>query len=170
MRTIYLVPVAAVAAALSLSAPSGPNGPPLAKEARLEHAARVIADEGRTETDVKGVLLDLLDEAIASAPASGLPGEWAQRTARARSLMAAGSPVDEEARHLLEESWRIATGKPWAMPSSVRRIEDATALVKRDVDGAARALREGRAADGVRLLLEAVLAVVTPMHAPAARS
>lgn len=170
MRTFFLVPVAAIAVALSLSGPAGPGGPLPAKGARLEHAAQVIVDERRTERDVRGALLDLLDEAIAVGPAAGLPGDWAEKAARARALFEARSPLDEEARLLLEESWRAVAGKAWSMPASVARIEDATALVKRDVDGAVKALREGRAADEVRLLLEAVLVVVTPMHASAARS
>lgn len=170
MRTIFLVPIAAIAAALSLSGPAGPGSPPPEKGAKLEHVAQVIVDEGRTETDVRGALLDLLDETAAAAPAAGLPGDWAEKAVRARSLIAVRSALDEEARRLLEESWRAATGRAWSMPASVARLEDATALVKRDVDGAVKALREGRAADEVRLLLEAVLVVVTPMHARAASS
>lgn len=170
MRTIFLVPVAAFVVALSLSEPGGPAGSPPPKGARLDHAAQALVDEGRSAEDVRAALLDLLDEAIAAAPAAGLGGEWPEKASRARERIATRSPVDPEARRFLEESWREATGKAWAMPSSVARIEDATALVKRDVGEAATALRERRAAEGVRLLLEAVLVVVTPMHAPAPRS
>ena len=170
MRPFFLVPVAAFALALALSEPGGPAGAPQPKGAKLERAAQALVDEGRSAEDVRAALLDLFDEAIAAAPAAGLGGEWPAKASRARELFATRSPADPEARSLLEESWREATGKAWAMPSSVARIEDATALVKRDVGEAAKALREGRAADGVRLLLEAALVVVTPMHAPAARS
>ena len=172
MRTIFFVPVGAmaVAAALSLSGPGLPAGPAPAGETRLERAARVIADESRTPEVVGAALRDLLDEAIAAAPASGLAGEWTAKAAQARELLAARPPAHDEARRLLAESWREAFGTAWAFPAGVATIDDALAFAKRNVGAAATARREGRSADAVRLLLETVLLVVTPMHAPPARS
>lgn len=177
MRTSTLIPLTAFAIALSLSEPGGPPAPTPPKEARLERASRLLLEVGRTDADVKAALLALLDETLEAARSSRLPDGGREKVARARSLLADEPPGHDEAfcllaesHRLLGESYREATGKGWHMPASVSRVEDAVTLTSGRIDDATRALREGRANDTVRLLLEATLLVLTPIPVPAGRS
>jgi hypothetical protein len=58
----------------------------------------------------------------------------------------------------------VTGGTAYRFPASVVRIEDAVAAGRRQLEEASEALRSGRNGDAVRLLLETVLLVVTPMH------
>lgn len=161
MRTIALLPAAAIVAALLGGGPETIPEP----RSNLERATRLLFDGRPSDADAKAGILALLDAVSEAAPASRIAGDWPARVGRARALFEKCDGVDEEAATLLLESYRQVTGgTDYRFPASVHRIEDAVGQGRLQLEGAAEALRAGRNGDAVRLLLETVLLIVTPVH------
>lgn len=165
MKHVFLLPAAAIVAALLASGP-GTTPAPAPGGASLEKATKLLLDERSTDADRRAGLLALLDAVSEAAPSSGVPGEWPRQVARARTLLAGGATPDGEPGGLLREAYRAVNGgSAFRFPELARKPGEVVDLVRTRMQEASEALRASRPAAGVRLMLEAVLLVVTPVEA-----
>lgn len=165
MRPITLLPAAVIVAALLGGGPE--SIPPRPRPAsNVERATGLLFDARPSDADAKAGILALLDAVAEAAPAARIAGDWPAKVSRARTLFERCGGVDEDAVALLKESYRQVTGgTEYRFPASVVRIEDAVAHGRRQLEEASEAIRAGRSGVAVRLLLETVLLVVTPISA-----
>jgi hypothetical protein len=85
----------------------------------------------------------------------------------ARRRMSEGSLLDGKAVELLNECYReIHGGAPFRMPATVRTPADAVDLIRKGLESIRGLLEQGKPDEAVRRMLEAVLAVTTPIEAP----
>jgi len=131
----------------------------------VSHASALLLVEQPTEAQLREGFLDLLDALLAVAPQTRTAAVLSDKLTRARGMIEAGSIVEPKAVALLGQCYREThEGRDFAMPASVHTIADARGYIGRQLAAAPELLQAGRNDEAAQRLLEAVVAIVTPMH------
>jgi hypothetical protein len=162
-------PGAVLGAALGLvllSAPvPGHEAPGANATTHVSRATELLSVEQPTETQLRQGFLSLLDALALVAPETRTRGSWPGKVAEARRLIDAGSLVEPKAVALLGECYRETHGgADFRMPATVHTIADAREHIRVQLVAVPDLIKTGANDEAARRLLEAAVAVVTPMH------
>ncbi len=161
MTALWIAVGLAVAAVPALDASAGND----AVADRAEKAAQLMFASDASEARVMEGMLLLLDAVAELAPDSSALKGCASRLADARSRIRDTSPMDATAAKLLRECHReIHGGVSFEMPASVRSVPDAVEYGRRRLESVRSLLDQGKPEEAARGMLEAVLAVITPIE------
>jgi hypothetical protein len=162
-------PGAVLGAALGLvllSAPvPGDEAPGAKATTHVNRATESLLAEQPTDTQLREGFLSLLDALLLVAPAARTGVAWPDKVVEARRLIEAGSLVDPKAVTLLGECYRENHGgAEFRMPPTVHAIADAREHIRLQLVAVPELIKTGANDEAAQRLLEAVVAVVTPMH------
>lgn len=162
-------PTAVLGAALGLSlfaaAVPAAEEPAGGAASHVNRAVELLLTEQPTEAQLRQGFVDLLDALRLVAPKTRMGGAWPEKLAEARRLIDAGSFLEPRAVALLGDCYREThDGKPFQMPETVHSIADARDHIRLQLDAVPGLLKTGSTDEAARRLLEAVVAIVTPMH------
>jgi hypothetical protein len=132
---------------------------------QVNRAAELLLVEQSTEAQLRQGFLSLLDALLLVAPEIRPPGSWPEKVAEARRLIHGGSLVEPRAVALLGECYRETHGgAAFRMPPTVHTIADARDHIRLRLVAAPDLIKTGATDEAARRLLEAAVAIVTPMH------
>lgn len=170
-RLIYAVPAVVFGLLVLMSA-----APVAAQDAqaRIKAASAVLLgppDPALTQADVMKALVELMDVAVFISGESPYAQEIHNRINIARDLMMKTSIFNDKARQYVSFAHRMLSGgKKYEKPKELEEFVTPQELQEKSrkycaslVDGALAELARGRKLEAARLLLELVLAVVTPV-------
>lgn len=128
-------------------------------------------DPSVTQTAIVNALLDLLDVTVSLTRESQHAQDIKHRIDVAKDLMVKTSMFNEKARQYLSFAYRMTSGgKKFEKPKELDEFVTAQELEEKSrkycatlVNGALAAVERGDKGEAARLLLELVLAIVTPV-------
>jgi hypothetical protein len=127
----------------------------------VSRAVELLLAEQPTETQLRQGFVELLDALRLVAPETRMGAAWPDKLAEARRLIDAGSFLEPRAVALLGDCYRDThAGKPFQMPETVA---DARDHIRLQLAAVPDLLKTGATDEAARRLLEAVVAIVTPM-------
>ena len=134
--------------------------------ASAERAAQLIQVADPTQEQIKEYFHLLLDAIAEVAPEAGVPAGFTEKIADARRRMSEVSLLDGNAIELLHQCYAgVHGGARFKMPETVRAPADAADYVRGRLVSVRGLLKEKKTEEAVRRMLEAVLAVTTPVEA-----
>jgi hypothetical protein len=150
---------------LLVVAAAASDSPTAAATNHVSRASALLLEEHPTDAQLREGFLSLLDALLLVAPEGGAQAAWPAKAAEARRLIDAGSLVDRRAASLLGDCYRATHGgEAFRMPATVHSIADARAYIGRQLATVPDLLKAGHGDEAVQRLLEAAVAIVTPMH------
>jgi hypothetical protein len=133
----------------------------------IDRARQLLLGADPSEDRCRSGFLALLDAAVEAARAGGLPAELRAKLEAARDRFGRSFPADEQGTLALGACHRLlASGRAFELPKEITSIEDARRHIGRLLDSARTLLSDNKMEAGVRAMVEAAMAVVTPMVAP----
>jgi len=164
MRHAVVLGAALGVSLLSAAAP-GAEAPAVGVASHVNRARDQLLGEHPTEAQVREGFLHVLDALQLIAPETRIGGAWPGKLAEARRLIDAGSLVEPRAVALLGECYREAHGgRDFEMPAAVHTIADAREHIRIQLAVVPDLVKTGSNDEAARRMLEAVVAIVTPMH------
>jgi hypothetical protein len=150
---------------LGLFAASVPAAEAPGVASHVSRAVELLLAEQPTETQLRQGFVELLDALRLVAPETRMGAAWPDKLAEARRLIDAGSFLEPRAVALLGDCYRDThEGKPFQMPETVHSIADARDHIRLQLAAVPDLLKTGATDEAARRLLEAVVAIVTPMQ------
>ncbi len=132
---------------------------------RVEQASRLIFTPGATDDAIREGFVLLLDAAVDAAADAKMPSAFTSKIAEARRRMRDVSLVDAKAVTLLEECYaEVHGGTPFRMPASVKSPSDASVHGRGLLEPVPALLKQGKPRDALSRMLEAAVAIVTPVE------
>lgn len=134
--------------------------------------AAVVTPEG-SRVAITKALTEALDASLLILPKAEFAEEFKTRIAFVKSEIGRGELFSDKARQYLGLSYKLVSGgNAWQIPAELKDpgptakgIERATEICVKLLDSALAERKAGRNGEAVRLLLEFVLLVITPIEA-----
>ena len=128
----------------------------------VDRTIRLFFSPDTTGAQCTDGLVSLLDAIVEAAPAARIDGAWPATVSAARERVAAGKMA--EATALLGESYRAVHSKAFAMPATLRSLDAARDHIHKQLSSVRDLMKEGRADEAVRVMLDAAMMIVTPIE------
>lgn len=120
--------------------------------------------EGPGECGIAMVTL-LLEVILEAAPETGFPPEFSQNMKKAKEIHGSTSILNQDGTAYLHKAYRLVnSGTDFEFPGRIKQIQDAVDHIKGELAAAGEKLKAGQTDAGVKMLLEVVLVIVTPVY------
>jgi hypothetical protein len=164
-RTTRIFIAIGIAAALGAPACAGAGNGEAADLS--EKAAQLMLGADPTDAQFRQGFQAVLDAVTELGPEAKLSTGFASKIAEARRRISEVSLLDGKAVGLLSECYgEVHGGASFRMPETVRTRDDAVEYIRGRLGSVRELLTQGKPDEAVRRMLEALLAVTTPMEAP----
>jgi hypothetical protein len=134
-------------------------------DTKIKQAASYLEKPGGPGEEGKTMVTLLLEAILQAAPDTGFPPEFVQNMEKAKEISGSTSVLNPDGIVYLHKAYRlINSDNDFEMPGIIKEIQDAVNYIRMELATARKKLGTGQMDDCVKILLEATLMIVTPMH------
>lgn len=133
-------------------------------DAKIKKIASYLDRPGGPGEGGKLMVTLLLEAILEAAPETKFPPAFVENMNKAKEISDSTSVLDPDGIVFLHKAYRlINSGSDFEFPSSIKEIQDAVNHIKGELTAAREKLKSGQTDACAKILLEAVLMIVTPV-------